>query len=382
MTANPEAHVLQIVGEPAGGIRRHVHAILFGLKEAEGLRQSYVCADAGGDAAFEKELPELEALLGQGLLRLPISKRPGPRDIFNVIRLARFVRERGVTIVHGHGAKGGAYARMLTLLSGVKAVYTPHGGAVHNMFGRLEGAVYTLAEKMLLPLTESFVFESQYSAQAYFRKVGRRPRSWTVNYNGIALAGDVPARPFPGAAETLNIGVFGILRSQKGQIHAVRAAAEIAQARTNTLLHIYGSGPDREPLEAEAERLGITDKVLFHGETAVPLERMREMDIILIPSLFESFGYVAVEAFSLKRPVVATSTGGLPEIISDGVDGLLVQPASSTAAAAAVIRMINDPTLAQRLGGAGYRKLAEKFSLDSMLTNLAAVYEKASAGRA
>ncbi|HOI43206.1 MAG TPA: hypothetical protein PK523_09700, partial [Elusimicrobiales bacterium] len=91
MTAKAEAHVLQIVGEPAGGIRRHVHAILFGLKDAEGLKQSYICADAGGDAAFEKELPELSALLGPGLLRLPISKRPGPRDILNVVRLARFV---------------------------------------------------------------------------------------------------------------------------------------------------------------------------------------------------------------------------------------------------------------------------------------------------
>ncbi len=374
----PDIHVLQLVGDPVGGIRRHVHALLFGLS-ARGLRQSYAYSTAASDQVFRKELPLLEAGLGGRLLPLKISKKPSPGDFANLAALRRYVRANGVTIVHGHGAKGGAYARLLALLCGVKAVYTPHGGAVHDMFGKAEGLAYTLAEKAFLPLTDRFVFESAYSARAYEKKIGR-PGRWTVNHNGIEPPPESPpARPFPARGEAVNIGVFAMLRGQKGQLYAVRAAAELARARSGVLLHLFGEGPDRAALEAEAARLGASGVVRFRGETEAPLERMREMDIVLIPSLFESFGYAAIEAFSLSRPVVAARTGGLPEIISDGEDGLLAEPGSGEALAAALRRLMDEDGLAARLAAKGRRKAAADFSLERMLAGIAGVYGEVAA---
>ena len=372
-----QVHVLQIVGDPVGGIRRHVHALLFGLSE-RGIRQSYAYSASSCDLVFRKELPGLERTLEGRLLPLRISKKPAFGDIANLIRLRRYVNANGITVVHGHGAKGGAYARLLAMLCKVSAVYTPHGGAVHNMFGKLEGFVYTLAEKVFLPMTDRLVFESKYSARAYFNKVGKQPPNWTVNHNGISLpAAREPEKSFPGPGEIINVGVFGMLRAQKGQIYAVRAVEKLVRSNSNILLHVYGDGPDRAQLASEAQKLGVADKVVFHGETDVPLAHMAEMDIVLIPSLFESFGYVAIEAFSLKRPVVASDAGGLPEIVSEGLDGLLVERGSPDGIAGAILRLIGEPGLAGKISAGGYRKLAANFSLDGMLDRLAEIYKNA-----
>ncbi|MEI7529967.1 MAG: glycosyltransferase family 4 protein [Elusimicrobiota bacterium] len=386
MSTELTGHIMQIQGEPAGGIRRHVHSIILGLQGAPGLKQSYACAAAAGDAGFKRDLPALMGALEGRLLDLEIGKRPAPADILNLIKLARYIRERGVTIVHGHGAKGGAYARLLGGLCGVKAVYTPHGGAVHKMFGWTEDKLYAAAEKFFFGFTDYFIFESSYTAGAYFAKVGKEPRNWTVNHNGIpppdlaavqlrALA--LGYRPASGGA--LNVGVFGILRPQKGQLYAIRAAAELAARNVRIKLHLYGKGPDKAALEGEASRLGLAGDVLFHGEVAVPEPHMAAMDVILIPSLFEAFGYVAIEAFSLRKPVVAAAAGGLKEIIRDGTDGLLVSPGDPLAMAGALERLSADAGLRRELAGKGQERFSLEFTEARMIGRVSEIYARLAA---
>lgn len=374
-------HIMQIVGEPAGGIRRHVHSIIFGLRGIPDLKQSYVCSASGGDAGFKKDLPALMETLDSRLLNLNIGKKPGFSDIANLLRLARYVKEREVSIVHGHGAKGGAYARLLAKLCGVKAVYTPHGGAVHKMFGWAEDKLYTAAEKLFFGFTDYFLFESSYTAEAYFAKVGKKPKNWTINHNGIPTP-DIEAVQresqslgcASGAGGILNIGVFGILRPQKGQLYAIKAAAELVSRGIKAKLHLYGKGPDKAALESEVSRLGLTGAVLFHGEVENPEPHMSVMDLILIPSLFEAFGYVAIEAFSLGKPVVAASTGGLKEIITDGVNGLLTAPGAHLAMAEALAKLSTDPRLRAELAAKGRERFARDFTEARMVARIIKVY--------
>ncbi|HOI43962.1 MAG TPA: glycosyltransferase family 4 protein, partial [Elusimicrobiales bacterium] len=286
------------------------------------------------------------------------------------------------TIVHGHGAKGGAYARLLSLFCGVKSIYTPHGGSVHRMFGLAEETVYTAVEKALLRFTDYCLFESRYSADAYFAKVGREPKAWSVNHNGVP-APDLPALEHAAAAlkdlrdeEGLNIGVFGILRPQKGQSVALKAAAELVSRGLRFRMHFFGRGPDREALEAEAARLGLGGKAVFHGEADDPSPYMFLMDTVLIPSLFESFGYVAIEAFSIGRPVAAAATGGLREIIADGETGLLFAPGDPAAMAVALARLADDPGLRRRLGDSGRSCFSGHFLESHMLDRARAVYAR------
>jgi glycosyltransferase involved in cell wall biosynthesis len=374
---------MQIQGEPAGGIRRHVHSIIFGLRGTPGLKQSYACAASGGDAGYIKDLPALTDIVEGRLLTLDIKKRPGFSDLASIRRLARFVKDEKVTLVHGHGAKGGAYARILSKLCGVKSVYTPHGGSLHKMFSRPEELLYTAAEKFLFGFTGYFLFESNYSAEAYFEKTGKMPANWSVNYSGIPVPDmeklQLASRSLGYAPEphkVPDIGVFGILRPQKGQLYAITAMAELAKMNINARLHLYGFGPDKVELEKAVAIYGLTDKVVFHGQVADPEAHMLAMDIVLIPSLFESFGYVAIEAFSLKKPVIASSAGGLKEIIRDGREGLLVKPGDSHVIALACEKLLKDRPLAQLLAANGRARFISEFSESKMLDGIKKVYAK------
>lgn len=373
-------HVLQIVGEPVGGIRKHVHTLIRGLS-GSGLKTSYVYSSLAQDDVFKADYPAISGLLSGRLFSLPISKRPGPADLLNLYRLYKYVKQEGVGLVHGHGAKGGAYARLLSMSCGVKCVYTPHGGAVHRMFGPVEEFLYSSAEKILFHFTDYFVFESSYSRDAYFAKIRRPAQRSIVNHNGISLSepqkmGAEPEKPVYSGPEgsSANIGVFGILRQVKGQEYAIKAAAILRGRGIHVKLHFFGDGPDLEKLQALAAQSGIKGSVFFHGQVTRPEAHMSEMDIILIPSLFESFGYVALEAFSVKKPVIASNTGGLPEIVTDGEDGLLVSPADPAAISEAIGKLLAEPDLARRMGEKGYGKAGGKFALEPMLKKILSVY--------
>lgn len=371
-------HILHITGAPAGGIRRHIHTALFGLRE---VKQSYACSFVDGDSIFKAELPRLLELLGGRVLEITVRKRPALSDISNLLRLRRFVRDNGVTIVHGHGAKGGAYARFLSRICGVKSVYTPHGGSLHAMFSLPEELVYRTVERSLAGHTDLFVFESRYSLQAYAAKVGHVPANNIVNYSGIEparfdeLDREVAGLGYPPSPRKVpEVGIFAALRPQKGQAVALKAVDILRRRGLNVKLNLFGAGLEKDELAAAAKSAGIARFISFHGEVSNAMAHMRAMDIVLIPSLFESFGYVALEALSLKRPVAAAAVGGLPEIITDGETGLLFEADSPEAVADAIQAYISDPAMALRLAENGFSRVGKDFSQAAMLANLERAY--------
>lgn len=372
-------HVLQVVATPVGGIRRHVHCLLFGLS---GIKQSYACSVADGDAVFNSELPELERFLSGRILKLAIKKKPAFSDMENIARLKSFIKENGITIVHGHGAKGGAYARMLAGYCGVKSVYTPHGGAVHKMFMPHEELIYRTAENSLFSSTDYFVFESEYSKKAYIEKTGKLPEKFLVNYNGIKAPDIAVVQKrslllgYPAAPGIVpEVGIFGMLRSQKGQASAIAAVQILRKRGINIKLNLFGEGGDRETLKTTVLKMGISRFVKFHGEVSDAEAHMFAMDLVLIPSLFESFGYVALEAFSLNKPVAAANVGGLTEIIKDRETGLLFEAGNPEKIADSVQMFLSDTVLRARIIQNASLRLEKDFSQSVMLANLEKVYQ-------
>jgi glycosyltransferase involved in cell wall biosynthesis len=370
-------HVMQIIGDPVGGIRKHVHSILFGLDQAI-FDQSYSYSTVSCDKKFKQELIEIEKFFTVGTLPLQIRKNLSLLDVINLWKLKTYIKRKGVDIVHGHGAKGGAYARLLKKLCGIKTVYTPHGGTVHKMFAAIPDKVYSEIEKRLYHLTDYFVFESDYTASQYHSKVGDCSRRWIVNYGGIAPldTDDIASRSqslgySAGSNNILQIGVFGMLRFQKGQIYAIKAVSELASRGIIVHLHIVGEGPDRDLLRAEVNKLGIGGQVFFVGEVSDVEPYIYSMDLILIPSLFESFGYVALEALSMNKFVIASDVGGLKEIILPGKSGLLVPEGNSSEICNAVLFFLNKIF---RKSAPDLKCHLEKFSLNTMISNISNVY--------
>ena len=374
----PRIHVLQIVGSQVGGIRKHIHSILLNL-DAGDFKFSYAYSTVTCDAKFHADLELMSSSREVRLLPLLIHRQPSLLDAVNLLKIGWYLAKGDVDIIHGHGAKGGFYARILGRLFRIKTIYTPHGGTAHNMFSRLGNALYTVIEKVLFCWTDYFLFESLYTANAYQGKVQRIPRHWRVNYNGVT---EVTVSPClltkdaeKGDKPRTKIGVFGMLRREKGQIYAVEALSYVLEQQYNVSLHLFGDGPIKDKLEEAVDALLIRDQVFFYGDVSDVECHMTNMDIILIPSLYESFGYVATEAMALQKPVIATRVGGLCEVLEDGVSAILVQAGNPQDLAAAIITYLTEPNRARKYSKAGYERFQKMFTEDRMCRVIADTYQ-------
>ncbi len=369
--------VLQVVGDPLGGVRKHVHDIIGSLDKSQ-FSSSYAYSTIHVDSQFQQEIPFIRNRL-HGEIRLKVKKRPHPSDLVNLWKLVRFVKKNHVDIVHGHGAKGGLYARLVGVACRIPAIYTPHGGVAHRMFGFWEDLLYAAVERCLARVTHRFIFESHYTAESFLSKIGKNAQPWLINYSGISCPPiDVSRRTVVTAVrKETNIGVFGFLRPEKGQAYLIDAVASIVKSgHGNVRLHIFGNGPDRADLEQRVIQLEMTEKFHFYGDVPDPEHEMEKMDIIAIPSLFESFGYVGLEAMSLNKPVIASAVGGLREIF-DSETALLVPPGDVTALARAITQCVDNPVFAAAMGQRGYQRCADHFSMKRMIETLSNQYRAA-----
>ncbi len=172
---------------------------------------------------------------------------------------------------------------------------------------------------------------------------------------------------------------LGRLSREKGFDVALDAFAEIAIKHPDVKLIIAGDGPDREGLMSKGLRLGLSNRVMFPGW--IPPEEVSDLigsaTITLMPSRFnEPFGLVALQAAQQGCPVIAARVGGLPEVIEEGISGLLVEPDNSGALADNVLRLLNDPALAIRMGDKGRERANRLFSFETMVDGYERIYSE------
>jgi glycosyltransferase involved in cell wall biosynthesis len=223
--------------------------------------------------------------------------------------------------VHGHGSKGGVLAR-LTRIAGcapeaVRA-YTPHGGSFNYRPGGAGHRMYMLAERLLTPLTDVFLFESAYIASRFDAEVGDETRLRRIVVNGLGPFEFQPVAPNADAAEFVYVGE---LRAVKGVDILLEATARLGVRTRPPRLALVGSGPEQDRLKELAQSLGVLDRISFPRvmsfRKAMALGR-----ILVAPSRLESLPYVVLEAAASRVPIVATAAGGVPEIFGLFADRL------------------------------------------------------------
>jgi glycosyltransferase involved in cell wall biosynthesis len=205
----------------------------------------------------------------------------------------------------------------------------------------------------------------------------------------IPLGATVPPPPAPDAAErpagaALELLCVGRLVPRKG-VHVLLDALAAARPARAVRLHVVGDGPERAALAAHAERLGVGDRVTWHGFVSreALARRYAECDAVALPTLgdvegdVEGLGLPAVEALGFGRAVVGSRAGGLVDVVRDGETGLLVPPGDAAALARAVERLAADPALARVLGARGRAHVARTFDWDVVLDAYVATYEAA-----
>jgi colanic acid/amylovoran biosynthesis glycosyltransferase len=179
-------------------------------------------------------------------------------------------------------------------------------------------------------------------------------------------------RPLRPGTESFRILCVGRLVPAKGQHILIAAVDRLVKGGRNVSLRFVGDGPDRGSLEREVEARKLGGRVLFEG--SVNQDRIarfyQEADVFALASFAEGIPVVLMEAMAMEIPCVSTRVAGIPELIRDGIDGLLVMPSDDRALADAISRLIDDKALRRRLGEAGRRRIIEEYDLDRNVERL------------
>ena len=333
---------------PVGGIFRHVRDLVE-AQHSGGHAVGILCdASTGGsyeDALFQQLTPALVL----GLHRIPMRRAITPGDMVSLYKTYRTLKQLRPDVLHSHGSKGGAYARVIGTamrLTGapVARLYCPHGGSIHYDPASLKGKLFFFLERTLERMSDRLIFVSRYEWDGYRQKVGEPHCPVSLVLNGLQDEEFEPVVPKKDAADFLYIGM---MRDLKGPDLFLDALAGLPDRHFRA--HMVGDGPDKKKYIAQARNLGISNRVTFHE--AMPARQAFALaKTIVVPSRAESMPYIVLEAIAAQMPIIVTRVGGIPEIF-EGDTEKLVAPDNKQALQLA---------MAEHLAGANHNKIAEK----------------------
>ncbi len=294
-----------------------------------------------------------------------------------VAHMARQMRAEGVDHVHCHFASHPALAGFLIRrLAGIPYSFTAHGSDLHVDRTMLPEKVREAAFVVTISQDNRRLIESTAGGAA-------------VGKVEVIHCGVDPSRLAPVERRSdgpLRIVAVGTLHEVKGQVHLIEACRRLAEAGVAFTCRFIGDGPDRAQLAARIDQLGLMDRVQLPGRMtsdAVAAE-LAAADVLVAPSVptrggkREGIPVVLMEAMATGLPVVASRLSGIPELVTDEADGLLVPPGDDAALAAALGRLARDPALRRRLGACGRETILAGFDVDA---NARALAERIRAGR-
>jgi glycosyltransferase involved in cell wall biosynthesis len=237
-------------------------------------------------------------------------------------------------VLHGHGAKGGAYARLAAQWlqrkgRRVGGFYTPHGGSLHYPPSSLKGRLYLAAERKLAPMTDGLIFESGFAARRFSDLIGEPSCPVSIVPNGLYRHEFYEPRLAEDAADFVYVGE---LRHPKG-IDILLAALAAQRSVYPATAVIVGSGPDENDFKKLAQKLGIEDMVSFAGSLPARTAFARGRCVV-VPS--------RAEAAAAQMPLIATEVGAIPEIVA-GTNTPLVRPGDIGALAAQMRAFLANP---------------------------------------
>jgi glycosyltransferase involved in cell wall biosynthesis len=312
------------------------------------------------------------ALEGRGVPidAIPISRDVDPRAF---LRLGEYLARERPRILHTHLVHADAYGQMAGAIARVPVrVSTKHG---FNEFR--EGRAFALADRGVASLAHVHIAISQGLAHYLAETEGFDEAGFDIVHYGIAPRGE----PMRYEGDTPRLLCVGRLIPIKGHIVLLRAFAEARNSVPGLTLDIAGRGPLEPALRAFARELGVADAVRFLGYVS-PIQRaIEESAVVVVPSMGEGFGMVALEAMERARPVVAAAIGGLGELVDHGVTGILVAPGEAGPLTEAIVRLSGNLELAARMGEAGRRRALADFLEERCIDRTEALYEQALNGR-
>ncbi len=322
-------------------------------------------------------LRKIERMPGTRCRAFAMRREPHWSDIGILYALARYMRRWGpFDVIHGHSSKGGAYGRLLAPFVSGKCLYTPHAFVTMSpRMTALRRTLYRCVERGLSLLSDNVICVSELERR-HALGLGIRPDKLLLVPPGLSprdpsLHIEAGERLAP-TADAITIGFVGRLDGQKAPELVVEAASRIIERRRRIHVVVIGDGPLRSDLVALARRLRIADAFSWLGE-APARDWLPAFDILAMPSRYEGFSYLLLEALDAGLPVVCTPVGGVSEAIEDGVNGFVVPHEDVEALANRLTELVDDPGLRAAMGLRA-RQRSARFSLPRMIDRTEEIY--------
>jgi glycosyltransferase involved in cell wall biosynthesis len=304
---------------------------------------------------------------------LPLRRTYDLEALQGALALRRFLREQKIQLVQTFFESSDLWAGLVVkTLSRAKLIWS------RRDMGILRGRKHKVAYRLMASAPDK-VFAVSEQVRKHCMEVDRIEcdRVLTI-YNGLDLPEEPPLPQPAKSAGHCMITTVGNIRRVKGHDLFIRAAAVVLQQFPQASFSIAGEvlEPDYfNELQKLVEELNLSDRFHFVGGVANPREHLRSADLFVLPSRSEGFSNAIIEAMAASLPVVATHVGGNAEAVQDGLTGFVIPPEDVGALADAMIRLLANPAAAQRMGAAGRRVTAERFTTGAMMRRITAIYE-------
>jgi len=301
----------------------------------------------------------------------------GRFDKKTIGKIKDYIDKEGVQILHSHNYKSNFYARRALSNNNIRWVVTNHGrrfGPKLLIYNLLDGFVIRHADRVIAVSKEIVrkmklvginskkicLIKNGVNLDRYREKIASKSirDSWGIKK-------DVPV-----------IGTVGALTKEKGHVYLLNAAPRVIRIIPEAIFLFVGDGRERASLEKIVLHLGIKDSVIFAGMRKNVPEILSIFNVFVLPSLNEGLPMALLEAQAAQIPVVATSVGAIPDVLQDGVTGILIPPKEPQAIAEAVIMILSDKQLASGMAQKGFDRVRDNFSSEQMGDKYLSIYKE------
>jgi glycosyltransferase involved in cell wall biosynthesis len=324
----------------------------------------------------------LERLQGtQVVLRefYPKGGMDSPAGLYQLLRLSWFLKRKNFDIVHTHDLWSNLLGVPAARLAGVRAIVSSRRDLAH--FDWYQGKRRTWLRR-IQNLGGAVLANATPIRDALIAEDGFAPDKVRVIHNGVDIkqfqkSGCDRDQMFPGAGDGSLIALVGNMHTDvKGHPWLIAAAPAVVQEFPASRFVLVGDGEQRSRFEAQVASLGLEQNFLFLGRRADIPKILGCCDIAVLPSRAEGLPNAMLEYMATGLPVIASRVGGNAELIDDGVTGLLVPPEDSSALSAALLKLLRDPGMAQRMAQAGHEFAVRNFSFERLVREVDELYSE------